>query len=202
MAIVNDVGFHNEVYVALLWSFVRSGASVDVFVHTQATWNIESVISDWYAPSCRATNKCGKTERFRVKATERECEGGGGVKGWRHHKRGRSRGGCVLRIAGNTGANILTARSTLKVTMGTFRPGQNRGAAGGSYSRAARRNGLWRCRLADYYLNEACPTFRLVRTSSVCNHSNMCMSSIPTRMAFCMVFGAQYSQALCGLGSD
>jgi hypothetical protein len=49
VAIVNDVNYHNEVYVALLWSFVRTGASVDVFVHTHTTWDIESVIRDWYA---------------------------------------------------------------------------------------------------------------------------------------------------------
>lgn len=47
VAILNDVGFHNEVYVALLWGLTRGGQTVDVFVHTQSSWHIESTISEW-----------------------------------------------------------------------------------------------------------------------------------------------------------
>ena len=49
VAVVNGVGFHMEVYSALLWSFQRAGSRPEAFVLTEATSSIEDVISDWYA---------------------------------------------------------------------------------------------------------------------------------------------------------
>ena len=47
MAIINTVGFHNEVYTALLWSFQRAGGNVTAFVETTATWQIQDVLQNW-----------------------------------------------------------------------------------------------------------------------------------------------------------
>ncbi|MCJ1427022.1 hypothetical protein MMC29_004925, partial [Sticta canariensis] len=44
VAVVNQVGFHNEVYSALIWSFQRAGANVTAFVDTMSTWQIEEVL--------------------------------------------------------------------------------------------------------------------------------------------------------------
>ena len=49
VAILNGVGFHTEVYCALLWSFKRAGTSPKAFVLKKAASGIEDVISDWYA---------------------------------------------------------------------------------------------------------------------------------------------------------
>ena len=49
VAIVNQVGFHNEVYSALLWSFQQSGANATAFVEMDFTWHIQDVLRDWYA---------------------------------------------------------------------------------------------------------------------------------------------------------
>ena len=47
VAILNQVGFHNEVYTALLWSFHSAGANVTMFIATGATWQIEDVLQSW-----------------------------------------------------------------------------------------------------------------------------------------------------------
>lgn len=49
VAIVNQVGFHNEVYAALLWSFQRAGANATVFVEMEYTWAIQDVLRGWCA---------------------------------------------------------------------------------------------------------------------------------------------------------
>lgn len=49
VAILNGVGYHTEVYCALLWSFMRAGTLPEVFVLKEATSGIQDVISDWYA---------------------------------------------------------------------------------------------------------------------------------------------------------
>lgn len=51
VAIVNLVGFHNEVYTALLWSFQQAGGNVTAFVDTLSTWDIEHVLTGWYVAS-------------------------------------------------------------------------------------------------------------------------------------------------------
>lgn len=50
VAVVNGVGFHTEVYCALLWSFRRAGTLPKAYVLKTATSGIEDEISDWYAP--------------------------------------------------------------------------------------------------------------------------------------------------------
>lgn len=47
VAVVNGVGFHTEVYSALLWSLVQANASVSAFVVTNHTSGIEEVIGGW-----------------------------------------------------------------------------------------------------------------------------------------------------------
>ena len=47
VAVVNGVGFHTEVYSALLWSLVQANASVSAFVITNHTSGIEEVIGSW-----------------------------------------------------------------------------------------------------------------------------------------------------------
>ena len=49
VAVLNGVGFHTEVYCALLWSFTRAGTLPSAFVLKEATSGIQEVISDWYA---------------------------------------------------------------------------------------------------------------------------------------------------------
>ncbi|KAK9837010.1 hypothetical protein WJX81_006780 [Elliptochloris bilobata] len=48
VAVVNGVGFHTEVYCAVLWSLVQVRANVSAFVATDRTSGIEEVIKDWY----------------------------------------------------------------------------------------------------------------------------------------------------------
>ena len=47
VAVVNGVGFHTEVYCALLWSFVRAGLDTEAFVELAATARVEDVIQGW-----------------------------------------------------------------------------------------------------------------------------------------------------------
>ena len=47
VAVLNGVGFHTEVYSALLWSLVQAKASVSAFVITNHTSGIEEVIAAW-----------------------------------------------------------------------------------------------------------------------------------------------------------
>ena len=49
VAVVNGVGFHVEVFCALLWSLVQANASVSAFVVTNHTSGIEQVIQTWCA---------------------------------------------------------------------------------------------------------------------------------------------------------
>ena len=49
VAILNGVGFHTEVYCALLWAFKRAGTFPKAFVLKKAASGMEDVISDWYA---------------------------------------------------------------------------------------------------------------------------------------------------------
>lgn len=47
VAIVNGVGYHTEVYCALLWSFTQAGSTPTAFVLRDATTGMEDVISEW-----------------------------------------------------------------------------------------------------------------------------------------------------------
>ena len=47
VAVVNGVGFHTEVYTALLWSLLQANASVNAFVVTNHTSGIKEVIKGW-----------------------------------------------------------------------------------------------------------------------------------------------------------
>lgn len=47
VAIVNGVGYHTEVYTALLWSFQQAGASSTAFVEKDSNAGIQDAISDW-----------------------------------------------------------------------------------------------------------------------------------------------------------
>ena len=47
VAIVNGVGYHTEVYTALLWSFQQAGVSSAAFVEEDSNAGIQEVISDW-----------------------------------------------------------------------------------------------------------------------------------------------------------
>ena len=47
VAVLNGVGFHTEVYSAVLWSLVQANASVSAFVITSHTSGIEDVIGGW-----------------------------------------------------------------------------------------------------------------------------------------------------------
>ena len=50
VAVLNGVGFHTEVYCALVWSFRRAGMLPKAYVLKDTTSGIEDVMSDWYAP--------------------------------------------------------------------------------------------------------------------------------------------------------
>ncbi len=47
VAVINGVGFHTEVYCALLWSLVQASVNVSAHVLTSTTSGIEEVISGW-----------------------------------------------------------------------------------------------------------------------------------------------------------
>lgn len=47
VAVVNGVGFHTEVYCALMWSLVQADANVSAYVLTHNTLGMENVISGW-----------------------------------------------------------------------------------------------------------------------------------------------------------
>ncbi|KAK9802018.1 hypothetical protein WJX73_002032 [Symbiochloris irregularis] len=47
VAVVNTIGFHNEVYAALLYSFQQAGGDAEAFVELPATNNIQEVLH-WY----------------------------------------------------------------------------------------------------------------------------------------------------------
>jgi hypothetical protein len=50
VAVINGVGFHTEVYCALLWGFTQAGATPTAFVLKEATGRIEHVIAEWCVP--------------------------------------------------------------------------------------------------------------------------------------------------------
>lgn len=51
VAVINGVGFHTEVYSALLWSLVQADVNVSAHVLTSTTSGIEKVIGGWCGPS-------------------------------------------------------------------------------------------------------------------------------------------------------
>ena len=51
VAIVNAVGFHVEVYCALLWSLQQAGNNVTLYVEPKQTHDIQAVIHSWSEPS-------------------------------------------------------------------------------------------------------------------------------------------------------
>ena len=48
VAVINGVGFHTEVFCALLWSLVQANVNVSAHVLTSTTSGIEEVISGWW----------------------------------------------------------------------------------------------------------------------------------------------------------
>ena len=44
---MNTVGYHVEVYCAMLWSLQQAGGDVTMYVQANETSNIEAVISGW-----------------------------------------------------------------------------------------------------------------------------------------------------------
>lgn len=47
VAIVNSVGFHIEVYCAMLWSLQQAGGNVTLYVDPENTHDIRAVIQSW-----------------------------------------------------------------------------------------------------------------------------------------------------------
>lgn len=50
VAVINGVGFHTEVYCALLWSLVQANVNISAHVLTNTISGIDTVISGWWAP--------------------------------------------------------------------------------------------------------------------------------------------------------
>lgn len=50
VAVVNTVGFHTEVYCAVIWAFQKCGAKTTAFVDLESTSGAQHVIRDWCGP--------------------------------------------------------------------------------------------------------------------------------------------------------